>query len=290
MLSMYINSTHTNWDEILPYVTFAYNSSRQESTGRTPFYLTYGREARLPVDVAIGARPSIGSNDPLLVARNLETAREEVRTRLEQIQERQKELYDAKHREALEFIPGQEVLVYKPFRKVGRSEKLLHRWIGPYVVVRRASALNYEVKKPRGKQKELAHVVRIKRFVRNGEWTVTENGQNNEMTGVTERTVPRPLEKSSGYVGAATQVETGRPKNAKWRPRLTRYNRRRLGQVVARRWREPHCGDLRERGGPRTGSNLRVKHQQLGLFFCCWAYSDPSWGYSRAKECNAGRL
>jgi hypothetical protein len=211
MLSMYINSTHTNWDEILPYVTFAY-SSRQESTGRTPFYLTYGREARLPVDVAIGATPSIGSNDPLTVARNLETAREEVRTRLEQVQERQKGLYDAKHREALEFIPGEEVLVYKPFRKVGRSEKLLHRWLGPYVVVRRASALNYEVKKPRSKQKELAHVVRIKRFVRNGEWTVTENGQNNEVTGVTGRTVPRPLEKSSGGVGAATQVETGRPK------------------------------------------------------------------------------
>jgi hypothetical protein len=52
----------------------------------------------------------------------------------------------------------------------------------------------------------------------------------------------------------------------------------------------PHCGDLRGRGGPRTGWDPRVKHQQLGLFFCCWAYSDPSWGYSRARECNAGRL
>ncbi len=102
--------------------------------------------------------------------------------------------------------------MYKPFRKVGQSEKLLQRWLGPYVVVRRELALNYEVKKPRSKQKELAHVVRIKRFVRNGEWTVTENGQNNDMTGVTVRTVPRPLEKSSGYVGAATQVETGRLK------------------------------------------------------------------------------
>ena len=41
---------------------------------------------------------------------------------------------------------------------------------------------------------------------------MTENGQNNEVTGVTGRTVPRPLEKSSGCVGAATQVETGRPR------------------------------------------------------------------------------
>jgi len=35
MLSMFINSTQTNWDEILSYVTFAYNSSRQKSTGKT---------------------------------------------------------------------------------------------------------------------------------------------------------------------------------------------------------------------------------------------------------------
>jgi hypothetical protein len=41
---------------------------------------------------------------------------------------------------------------------------------------------------------------------------VTENVPKNEMTGVTGRTVPRPLEKSSGHVGAALQVEAGRPK------------------------------------------------------------------------------
>ena len=35
--------------------------------------------------------------------------------------------------------------------------------------VRRASALNYEVKKPRGKQTKLVHVVKIKKFVRDGE-------------------------------------------------------------------------------------------------------------------------
>ena len=46
MLSMYVNSKHTNWDEILPHITFAYNTSRQESTGKTPFYLIYFGEKR----------------------------------------------------------------------------------------------------------------------------------------------------------------------------------------------------------------------------------------------------
>ena len=107
MLSMYVNSKHTNWDEILPYITFAYNTSRQESTEKTPFYL-----------------------------------REEVGKRLIEVQERQKQRYDARHRPAEEFQQGEEELVYKPFRKVGRAEKLLHRWLGPYTVVRRTSSLN----------------------------------------------------------------------------------------------------------------------------------------------------
>ncbi|KZS03119.1 Uncharacterized protein APZ42_034227 [Daphnia magna] len=57
MLSMYVSSDHKDWDESLPFVTFAYNTSRHESTGRTPFYLVYGREAVLPIDGALNADP-----------------------------------------------------------------------------------------------------------------------------------------------------------------------------------------------------------------------------------------
>ncbi|KZS06258.1 Uncharacterized protein APZ42_030339 [Daphnia magna] len=67
--------THTNWDDILPYITFAYNSSIQESTGKTPFYLLYGREAWLPVDVVMGVRATPVLEDPDVLARNLEAAR-----------------------------------------------------------------------------------------------------------------------------------------------------------------------------------------------------------------------
>ena len=40
--------------QLLPFVTFAYNTSRQETTGRTPFYLLYGWEAVLPIDALLG--------------------------------------------------------------------------------------------------------------------------------------------------------------------------------------------------------------------------------------------
>jgi len=38
------------WDKYIAPVLFAYRSSKQSTTKLTPFYLTYGREAVLPVD------------------------------------------------------------------------------------------------------------------------------------------------------------------------------------------------------------------------------------------------
>jgi transposase InsO family protein len=38
MLSMYVSADHSDWDSALPYVRFAYNTSRQETTGRSPFF------------------------------------------------------------------------------------------------------------------------------------------------------------------------------------------------------------------------------------------------------------
>lgn len=38
MLSMYVNKQHTDWDTFLVYLTIAYNTSRHEATGYTPFY------------------------------------------------------------------------------------------------------------------------------------------------------------------------------------------------------------------------------------------------------------
>eukprot|EP00731_Ephydatia_muelleri_P024551 Em0016g822a len=48
-----------NWDLCIPTVMLAYRTSVQESTGCTPYFLLFGREARLPVDVMFGLPPSV---------------------------------------------------------------------------------------------------------------------------------------------------------------------------------------------------------------------------------------
>ena len=49
-LSKLVDEQH-EWDCYLPSVVFAYNTSRQSSTGYTPFELMYGRKAVLPLEI-----------------------------------------------------------------------------------------------------------------------------------------------------------------------------------------------------------------------------------------------
>ena len=43
----------SDWDECLPYASFAYRCTPQESTGESPNMMVLGREVRLPVDLVV---------------------------------------------------------------------------------------------------------------------------------------------------------------------------------------------------------------------------------------------
>ena len=52
-LAMYVSSHQIDWDVFLPAVVYAYNTSISETTGDTPFFLTYGREPVLMPDTTM---------------------------------------------------------------------------------------------------------------------------------------------------------------------------------------------------------------------------------------------
>ncbi|KZS10102.1 Uncharacterized protein APZ42_025511 [Daphnia magna] len=192
MLSMYVSADHRDWDEALPYVCFAYNTARQESTGYSPFILLYGREPMFPIDLELGA----DANPRLVTSRTapdyatqvvteLAKARALVHTRLGVAQDNQRREYDSRHRE-LQFKVGDQVLVCKPFRKVKRAEKLLHCWQGPFKVIRQTTPVDYEVKLSSGSRKSEI-VIKMKLF-----HDLVERGPNLN-TESTEATRETPL-------------------------------------------------------------------------------------------------
>ena len=105
----------------------------------------------LPIDVTLVAIPTDSSK----MTKNQfaeETrkqaieARELVKQHRPKIQQKQKERYDKAHRYG-KYEPNDLVLVYKSYRKIRLSEKLLHRFMGPFIVVRQTAPSNYLVKR-----------------------------------------------------------------------------------------------------------------------------------------------
>ncbi|GFW47521.1 retrovirus-related Pol polyprotein from transposon 17.6 [Trichonephila clavipes] len=98
MLSMYVDVEQKNWDEILPFVTFAYNTAKQETTGFTPFYLLHGREAETTLDTMLPFCPNdFDDNNITKIAARAEESRQLARVHTLRAQDKDRRRYDSKH-------------------------------------------------------------------------------------------------------------------------------------------------------------------------------------------------
>ena len=48
MLAMFVSREHDNWDDLLPFMMLAYNTTAHTTTGFTPYRLVFGEECSLP--------------------------------------------------------------------------------------------------------------------------------------------------------------------------------------------------------------------------------------------------
>lgn len=171
MLSMYVDVDHKNWDCILPYVTFAYNTAAQETTRFSPFRLVHGREVLTMLDsMLLPEESTVTTADAEEIARRAEATRQIARQRIRRQQAIDAQRYNLRHRNVT-YTPGEQVWVWSPIRRRGHSDKLMRRYFGPYKVVRRTSDVNYEVlpegavRSPRSTTRsEVVHVARMKPY------------------------------------------------------------------------------------------------------------------------------
>ena len=64
MLATCAQQHPSTWEMLLQNVCFAHNSSEHPSTGYSPFYLMFGREGRLPVELRLGPSPTDDLSPP----------------------------------------------------------------------------------------------------------------------------------------------------------------------------------------------------------------------------------
>jgi transposase InsO family protein len=155
MISHYVDSNQDNWDECLPAVLFAYRRSTHDSTGDSPFYLMYGREAMAPTDVAHGIKlsaegPTSAVEWRARLVAALREAHELARANIQRAQAAQTEEYNERTR-AAEFAPGDRVWLHVPHIKRGLSAKLTHPWHGPYRIERKVGEQTYELRAEDGR-------------------------------------------------------------------------------------------------------------------------------------------
>ncbi|GFU73159.1 retrovirus-related Pol polyprotein from transposon 412 [Trichonephila clavipes] len=111
---MYVDVEQKNWDEILPFVTFAYNTAKQETTGFTPFYLLHGREAETTLDTMLPFCPNdFDDNNITKIAARAEESRQLARVHTLRAQDKDRRRYDSKH-QMVSYAPGDLVWIYTP--------------------------------------------------------------------------------------------------------------------------------------------------------------------------------
>lgn len=125
-----------NWKAHLPTLVHAYNATRHESTGMTPYFLMFGRHPRLAIDAFLGIEPDFSSSDRSTFIQGIQerlgfaykAATREARRQAR----RHKRRYDTRVREAKVAV-GDKVLV-KMVGIRGRH-KLADRWCRDVYVV-----------------------------------------------------------------------------------------------------------------------------------------------------------
>lgn len=194
MIACFVNEHQNNWDELLTFLAFAYNSSTHATTNFTPYEIVYGRPPKIPIDLIVQENDSFGGegDDIHSYSENQEVnfyvkeLKEKFRSVYKCVQENtnskveKSKLYYDRNLKPMDYKKGDLVLLNIPKIKPGLSKKLAPKWEGPFEILERVGPVNYKIKKVNhAKAKvKLVHHNRLKKFF--GKSNEPKNGFESE--------------------------------------------------------------------------------------------------------------
>ncbi|XP_064465478.1 uncharacterized protein K02A2.6-like, partial [Ornithodoros turicata] len=153
------------WVDILPYVVFCYNTGYQDSVKQSPFFLVYGRDPVLPIDVVFNrqelAELKDAANYTSLVHERLACARKLAAVNIKLAQEKQKHYFDHGRKDIV-LEKGQLVLLKSPPTGINGPKK----FTGPFRIAASLSPVNYAIEPENGTWSDVVYMEKLKPYLK----------------------------------------------------------------------------------------------------------------------------
>jgi transposase InsO family protein len=144
-LRLYVDDNQENWSSLLPQAMLAYNATKQETIGMSPFYANFGREPRL--DVVSG---DLLPTAAVELASGMVDLHQQLQSDLTFLNNRMAYYANKKRIEGPILREGDKVYLWRKNIKTKRpNNKLDFLKLGPYVVKSKKGPVNYELQLPK---------------------------------------------------------------------------------------------------------------------------------------------
>ncbi len=130
-LRHYVDKNLNNWDHLLPYAFFVYNSTVHTSTNFQPYALVYGRTLEIPIKLKSEPEPQYNYDDYLYdLKQSMQVSHKLAREKLIEHKVKSKDRYD-KNENPVNIHVKDLVLL----KDNAHKNKLNSLWLGPYEVI-----------------------------------------------------------------------------------------------------------------------------------------------------------
>ena len=146
MMRTFMDRDDKEWARYLPAMVMAYNTKVNSSTGVTPYYATFGREARLPVDLILptpGEEPQTMNSHVEQTLKRFNRIYAYMRQNNEATIRRNAKIYTGKKHD---YVEDEKVWYLCPRRVKAKPAKLTDEWLGPYKIIERVAEVLYRIK------------------------------------------------------------------------------------------------------------------------------------------------